>query len=141
MTVLKVLQLNPDGNQQEVAVEINPFAEVVSERFCGSSHYVIGGGMVDLAIDSHDASVFRAIHYQYTLTNSDSSGYETGQIFIVHDGASVVINWLQGATVGVSSSTYFSADIHGGQVRLKVSTDNGGGGFSRILHLFTVALS
>jgi hypothetical protein len=141
MPLYKLLQLTPDGNQQEVSVDANPFTEVISERYCGSAHYVIGGGMVDLAIDSHDASVFRAIQYQYTLANSDASGYETGQIFIVHDGTSAVINWLQGAMTGVPSSTSFSADISGGQVRLKVSTDNGGGGFSRILHLFTVALS
>lgn len=141
MPLAKLIQLTQDGNQQEVLVDMNPFTEVVSERYVGSSHYVLGSGMVDLAVEGHDATKFRAIQYSYTVTNSDASGYETGQIFIIHDGVTTVLNWLQGATVGVSSGTSFSSGISGGQVRLKVSTDNGSGGFSRILHLFTVAMS
>jgi hypothetical protein len=141
MTIVKALQLGADGNHQEVGIETNPFTEVISERFVGSSHYVCAAGMTDLVIEGHDMAVFRAIQYSYTVANSDFSGYETGQICMIHDGANAVINWSQGAAIGVPSGIAFSSDVSGGQLRLRISTDNSGGGFSRILHLFTVALS
>ena len=93
----------------------------------------------NIAIDLTDILKYRAVQYFYTASNSDSSGYETGQIHIVHDGVTVCICVMMNSSIGVSCGISFHADIYNGNMRLLVTTDNSGI-FSRVLRLFKVAL-
>lgn len=93
----------------------------------------------DTIIDYTDASKYRAIQYFYTISNSDVSGFETGQIFIIHDGTLCSIYQMAGNSIDVSCGIFFNVSLVDGSLNLLASADNSGS-FSRIVHLFKVAL-
>ena len=91
-------------------------------------------------IDTTSLTEYRAVQYFYTCHNSDQSGYETGQIFLVHDSNSVTICSYLNANIGTPCNIGFGATLDGlNNMCLTTSTDDSG--FSRVLHLFKVALS
>ncbi len=93
----------------------------------------------DIIMDTTDKNEYRAIQYFYTISNSDNSGFETGQLYLVHDGLNVVLYAIMGSYVGVPSGVTFQADITAYNVNLKATSDNSV--FSRLIHLFKIALT
>ena len=90
-------------------------------------------------IDATDIREYRAIHYFYTSTNSDGSGFETGQLFVIHDGLSASIYAIMGNNKGIPCGIVFDTELSSNNLILIVNTDNSGD-FSRIIHLFKIAL-
>lgn len=92
-----------------------------------------------IVIDVTDARKYRAIHYCYTVANSDNSGYETGQLYIIHDGLFASIYAIMGNNQGVPCGISFNAELSGNDLNLVAESDNSGP-FSRVVHLFKIAL-
>lgn len=93
----------------------------------------------NIIIDSLAIAVYRAVQYTYSIRNSDNSGYETGQIYLIHDGTNVNIFQTVGCAIGVACGTSFDSIISVGNLSLRVTTDNSGA-FSRIIQLFRISL-
>ena len=93
----------------------------------------------DVTLDITDRDIYRAIQYFYTVSNSDESGYETGQLFLIHDGFAATIYAIMGNSINTPCGISFNAILSGHNLYLKASTDNSGS-FSRIVHLFKIAL-
>lgn len=130
---------NPSGNAVvNVVGDAVELKELKAEAYRGHILTSVGQNTT-VQLDSTDGSRFRAIQYAYTISNSDSSGYSTGQLYIVHDTSTASLCDFSGNTVGAANNLAFSASLVGGQVILSASA--GMGGFSRIVHLFKIALS
>jgi hypothetical protein len=93
----------------------------------------------NIVIDTVDIRVYRAVQYFYTCANSDNTGFETGQIFLVHDGFQVSVCAMMNSCIGVPCGITFSGTVLSNDMRLLATTDNSGS-FSRVLRLFKVAL-
>ena len=93
----------------------------------------------NIIVDTSDKTIYRAIQYFYTISNSDASGYETGQLFLIQDGLNCTLCDNMGNAIGIPTGSQFSSIISGNNLNLMVTTDNSGE-FSRIVHLFKVAL-
>lgn len=90
-------------------------------------------------VDSTDRTKYRAIQYFYTVTNSDQSGYETGQLYLIHNGLTSSLYAIMGNSIGMSCGIIFSTELVGYNLNLIATTDDSGS-FSRIVHLFKIAL-
>lgn len=99
----------------------------------------VASNLSNVIIDSFDKKLYRACQYCYTITNSDSSGYETGRLYIVHDGLNSTVSVYQDNSTGSNSGILFSTIIYGDEVRLLASTDESQ--FTRVLNLFKIVLS
>jgi len=93
----------------------------------------------NIIVDTSDKTIYRAIQYFYTISNSDASGYETGQLYLIQDGLNCTLCDNIGNSIGTPVGSQFSSIISGNNLNLMVTTDNSGA-FSRIVHLFKVAL-
>jgi hypothetical protein len=93
----------------------------------------------DIILDITDRSIYRAIQYFYTCQNSDATGYETGQIYLIHDGINVTIYWQVGVTTGIPTGLIFNAQMIGANISLLATTDNSTSA-SRVIHLFKIVL-
>ena len=109
------------------------------DTFTTSIIEVVPASFPNLVIDSVDTTIYRAVQYFYTCSTSDNTGFETGQVFLVHDGVQVSVCAMMNSSIGVPCGISFGADVLTGNMRLLVTTDNSGS-FSRILRLFKVAL-
>ena len=99
----------------------------------------VASNLSDVIIDSFDKKLYRACQYCYTITNSDASGYETGRLYIVHDGLNATVSACQDNATGVNCGVIFSTIIYGDDVRLLATTDISV--FTRVLNLFKIVLS
>lgn len=113
--------------------------ETLTARDYTSSIHVVLATDTTGDIDISNKGIYRAVQYFYTISNSDSSGYETGQLYIVHDGAQASLCAIIGSTVGVSCGVIFSMSISGSDLILRASADNSGS-FSRVINLLKIAL-
>jgi hypothetical protein len=93
----------------------------------------------DITLDVTNRDIYRAVQYFYTVSNSDGSGYETGQLFVIHDGFTATIYAIMGNSINTPCGISFNSILSGHNLYLKASTDNSGS-FSRIVHLFKIAL-
>ena len=93
----------------------------------------------DIIIDETDKTKYRAVQYFYTITNSDVSGFETGQLYIIHDGTDCSVYQILGNSIGIPCGVSFSVTIVDNSLNLLATSDDSGP-FSRIAHLFKVAL-
>lgn len=125
-----------DGDPQ---VRMYGNGQVVAEHYSGSKLISLGQNISNILVDSMPSDKFRAIQYMYTIKNSDASGYETGKISIIHDGDEANIYHEMNGSIGVSSGMSFSTVLNGTSLELHATTDNSP--FSRLVHLFKVALS
>lgn len=89
-------------------------------------------------LDFTDKTKYKAIQYFYTIKNNDGSGFETGQIYVIHDGSNAIISSILGVSMGTPSGISFDSNIIGSNVNLLASADSSS--FSRNIHLFKVAL-
>ena len=92
-----------------------------------------------ITVDTTDKTIYRAVQYKYTITNSDSSGYETGELFLIHDGTTPSLCAIMGSSIGVPCNATFTVVLSGYNLNLLITTDNSP--FSRIVHLFKIALT
>lgn len=128
----KILSVDTDGT-----VEFDK--KIRGRDYTSNLNYNVATNQNDVIIDKTDKSKYRAVHYFYTVSNSDNSGYETGQLYLIHDGFTATMYMIQGATSNNPTGISFNASISGTDLQLIASTDNSGS-FSRIVHLFKVAL-
>ena len=94
----------------------------------------------DTIIDQTDKTKYRAVQYFYTITNSDVSGFETGQLYIIHNEADCSVYQISGNSIDLGCGVSFAVEIVDDSLNLLASADNSGE-FSRIVHLFKVALT
>lgn len=113
--------------------------ETLTVRDYTSSIQVILGTNQTGNIDITDKTVYRAVQYFYTISNSDNSGFETGQLFAVHDAAQASLCAIIGSTAGISCGVVFSMEISGNNLILKAAADNSGS-FSRVINLLKIVL-
>lgn len=113
--------------------------ETLTVRDYTSSIQVVLGTNQTGSIDFTDKTVYRAVQYFYTISNSDNSGFETGQLFAVHDAAQASLCAIIGSTAGISCGVIFSMEIDGNNLILKASADNSGS-FSRVINLLKIVL-
>lgn len=90
-------------------------------------------------VDVTNYKKYRAVQYCYTVTNSDNSGFETGQLYVIHDGLLASVYAIMGNSKGISCGIHFNAELISNELNLIAITDNSGS-FSRIVHLFKIAL-
>lgn len=95
---------------------------------------------VDIIVDITDKTKYRAVQYNYTITNSDNSGFETGQLYLIHNGLSCSLCAIIGNAIGTSCGAIFNAVLSGYNLELTITTDNSIAA-SRIVHLFKIALT
>lgn len=126
---------------QNGAAKIQMFGDgqIVAEHYSGSKLITLAQNLSNIIVDSMDSVKFRAIQYMYTIRNSDLSGYETGRISVIHDGNVANIYHEVNGGIGTPSGVAFATQLSAGALELRASTS--GGGFSRLVHLFKVALS
>jgi len=98
------------------------------------------GNPPNTIIDTTNKTKYRAVQYFYTVTNSDQSGYETGQLYIIHDGVNCSLCAIMGNAVGNPTSASFGVQLSGYDLNLTVTIDDVQP-FSRLIHLFKIALT
>lgn len=119
--------------------KIDFYKQLRGKEYTSSISATIPTNSNEIRIDSFDKLEYRALQYFYTVSNSDGSGFETGQIFVVHNGLGVVIESIMGSAIGVPCGISFSVDMVAYTINLKANTDNSGD-FSRIINLLRIAL-
>jgi hypothetical protein len=81
-------------------------------------------------IDSFDASIYRSAKYHIQISDATADRYKLVEANITHDGSTAYISLTGGASNGAGdgSSVYesldFSADVSGGNVRLRGTVNN-----------------
>ena len=71
-------------------------------------------------IDTFDASTYRSAKYFISAVNSDDTRYEIFEANITHDGTNAYLTTFGSTTSGDVGLGTYSADISGGNVRLRV---------------------
>jgi len=71
-------------------------------------------------IDTFDASTYRSAKYIISAVNSDDTRYEIFEANITHDGTNAYLTTFGSTTSGDVGLGTYSADISGGNVRLRV---------------------
>jgi len=71
-------------------------------------------------IDTFDASTYRSAKYFISVVNSDDTRYEIFEANITHDGTNAYLTTFGSTTSGDVGLGTYSADISGGNVRLRV---------------------
>lgn len=116
------------------------FKSLKGKEYTTSITSIVASNTPNAVIDSISINEYRAVQYAYTCSNSDNSGYETGQVHLIHDGSNISIYSSMNSAIGVPCGINFSSIIDiDHNMTLLASTDNSGS-FSRILCLFKVAL-
>lgn len=126
-----VLKVTADKN-----VEVGNTVQAVA--FTSAVQAVVASNQSASVVETYNLSLYRAIQYSYTARASDNSGYETGQVYIIHDGTNASYIHSIGAAIGTPLAIVFAADISGGNLRLLASTDSSP--FSRVVDLFKIVL-
>ena len=81
-------------------------------------------------IDSFSASTYRSAKYHLQISDTTADRYKLVEVNVTHDGSSAFISSTGGASNGAGdgSSVYesldFSADVSGGDVRLRATVNN-----------------
>lgn len=130
----------------------NPILSITGDGNIDSSDTITGNtfttNIVTIAISNITNSIidrtsiisYRAVQYFYTCSNSDATGYETGQIYLVHDNNSVNICSIMSSSIDSPCNISFNAILDTeNNMCLTATTDSLP--FSRVLHLFKIALS
>ena len=99
----------------------------------------VASNLASVIIDSFDKTLYRACQYCYTITNSDNSGFETGRLYIIHNGITSTVNVFQDNSTGTQCGLVFNTIIYGNNVQLLATTD--ASSFTRVLNLFRIVLS
>lgn len=94
----------------------------------------------DVIIDQTDKTEYRGIKYTYTITNSDNSGYEFGDLYIIHNDNNASLSSVMMNAIGTSCGVSFTVNMNGNDINLLVTTDDSIL-YSRIIHLFKIAVS
>ena len=123
----------------EVEGDLVSLKDLKAHSYQGDLFKVVANN-TQLMIDTTPAD-FRGVQYFFTITNSDHSGFSTGQLYIVHDGTTPEVTLFTATMTGTDPKVSFQVEIQGGDLILKATASNIAGGFSRILHLFKVSLS
>jgi hypothetical protein len=88
-------------------------------------HTVMQDGTVTLAssteasIDTFDSTVYRSTRYLLSITDTTNSRYEIVEAVVTHDGSTAYVNDAGSTTNHTSSLLTLTADISGGDVRLR----------------------
>jgi hypothetical protein len=88
-------------------------------------HTVIEEGTVTLAsstqasIDTFDSTVYRSTRYLLSITDTTNSRYEIVEAVVTHDGSTAYVNDAGSTTNHTSSLLTLTADVSGGDVRLR----------------------
>ena len=118
---------------------INFGKQLCGKEYTSSVTSVVATNSLNVYLDKIDKLEYRAVQYFYTVSNSDNSGFETGQIFIIHNGLGAVIESTTGTTIGIPCGISFGVDMVAYDINLLATTDNSGI-FSRVVNLFKIAL-
>ena len=73
-------------------------------------------------IDTFSASSFRSAKYVISAANSEDSRFEIFEANITHDGTNAFVSTFGSTTSGTEPLGTFSADVSGGNVRLRVTS-------------------
>jgi hypothetical protein len=90
----------------------------------------ISGDSSTQTIDSFDGSIYRSAKYHVQISDATADRYKLVEANITHDGSTAYISLTGGASNGAGdgSSVYesldFSADVSGGNVRLRGTVNN-----------------
>lgn len=109
------------------------------KHYTSSINASVGSDSINTVVDLSDKLKYRAIQYFYTARLSDNSGFETGQVYLIHDGNHATIYWLTGNSIGSPVGVSFNSQLNGSNLELLVTSDNSTIA-SRIIHLFKIAL-
>lgn len=137
--IFKIRTISNDVMTASSDGTIEIFNKLKNKDYTSSINYSVNGNSIDIILDRTDRDIYRAVQYFYTISNSDSSGYETGQLFIIHNGTSATIYAIIGNSTGNPCSLSFNAQINGHELQLIASTTDSSA-FSRVVHLFKIAL-
>lgn len=109
-----VLRLNSETNKYEGSIDGNTWQEfLVSE--------IISNTDVDSAseqVDSFSATTYRAAKYFYTIENSGSGEYQSGEILVTHDGTTAYHTEYAKVITGNNDLITFTTGLSGGSVIL-----------------------
>jgi hypothetical protein len=137
--IFKIRTISNDVMTASSDGTIEIFNKLRNKDYTSSINYSVNGNAVNIILDRTDSDIYRAIQYFYTISNSDNSGFETGQLFIIHNNTNATVYAIIGNSVGVPCSLSFSVQISGHELQLVASTTDSSP-FSRVIHLFKIAL-
>lgn len=128
-----ILSVTGDGN-------INSSDTITGNTYTTNIITIAVSSIVDSIVDRTSIVNYRAVQYFYTCSNSDASGYETGQIYLIHDNNSVNICSIMSSSIDTPCNISFGATLDS-ENNMCLTTTTDSLPFSRVLHLFKVALS
>lgn len=137
-TILKIESLvnNVAEFRGDGSVEVmNSF---MAKEYTSSLQFTIAANSPNMQVDVTE-NLYRAVQYFYTISNSDNSGFETGQLYLVQNGTQAPLCAIIGSTVGIPCGISFSTSFIGSSMVLRASSDNSGS-FSRVINLLKIAL-
>lgn len=109
------------------------------KHYTSSINANVNSNSINTVVDISDRLKYRAIQYFYTVRLSDNSGFETGQVYLIHDGNHATIYWLTGNSIGSPVGISFNSQLNGSNLELLVTSDDSTVA-SRVIHLFKIAL-